>query len=235
MIYKHNFTVRVNDINIKQEMTNKAILECFENIASFQADEVGHGVKDIVKNKASWVILDWYMEVYKRPKYGDTIEVHTWAKPSNLKTSYRDFEVYVNGEKYVSATSKWALLSIIDKHVIEIDDDIQDLFGVEAAKSTFDTGNLPKLMEFDKYDEEQLVPIRKSDMDINGHMHNLNYLDLMNELVYKNEEINKIRIVYRKEIVVNDSIKVFRKRINDKIYFLIKNENGTVHCIIETN
>ena len=68
-------------------------------------------------------------------------------------------------------------------------------------------------------------------------MHNLNYLDIIDEVLDDEEfekEFNFVRIDYKKEIKIDDKIEVLKKVEEDKYYFLIKNKDtNSVHAIIE--
>ena len=125
MIYKHKFLVGINSVNKKFKMKNKAILECLENTASLHSIDINQGIEEIYKNKLTWVLVEWDLEILERPKYNDEIEVRTWAKYSNSKFAYKDFEIYINGKKCVNATSKWIIINL-SPNTIVINDDIRN-------------------------------------------------------------------------------------------------------------
>ena len=87
MVFKTNCVVEVEDINDKFKMTNKAILRCLQNVSIKHADSVGYGLKNVVKNGCTLVLLEWSFEVLERPKYGEELEVSTWLRKSNRKFS----------------------------------------------------------------------------------------------------------------------------------------------------
>ena len=59
MEFKENFKLKVEDIDKNNEITNKAILSILENIGEHQSDELGYGIKDIEKNRSTWVYTCW--------------------------------------------------------------------------------------------------------------------------------------------------------------------------------
>lgn len=237
MIFKQNFQIKLNDINKKEQITNKALFECLENIAARHADSIHHGIKDIPEIGTTWVLLCWQLEVLKRPLYGDTLEAHTWARKANKCFTYRDYEIYVNGELSIRASSKWLLIDIEKGRPKKVDDEIYARYSPEEGKSVFGIDEIDKLKELEEYDDKIEFAIRKSDIDINGHMHNLNYLDMVTESLNDDElkeECNFVRIDYRKEIKLDDKVEVLKKVENDKFYILIKDiENNGIHAIIE--
>ena len=104
----------------------------------------------------------------------------------------------------------------------------------ELDKNVFNEIEFEKLKELKEYDNELNYAIRKSDIDINNHVHNLNYIDMAHEILNEEKVYDNIRISYKKEIKYGDKIKVIVKVKDQKYYFTIKNiESGIVNAIIE--
>ena len=104
----------------------------------------------------------------------------------------------------------------------------------ELEKNVFNELEIEKLKELDEYNNEINYLIRKSDIDINNHVHNLNYIDMAYEILDDAKEFNNVRISYKKEIKYEDKIKVESNIIDKKYYFVIKNiENNITHSLIE--
>ena len=91
MIFSEEFKIRLEDIGKDNYIKNKGILEIFENIGTHHSDIAGYGPNDIQNVKVSWVLLDWKVQVIKRPKYGQTLKVNTWARTigGEIKKSYK--------------------------------------------------------------------------------------------------------------------------------------------------
>ena len=69
-------------------------------------------------------------------------------------------------------------------------------------------------------------------------MHNLNYLDLANEAlpedIYRGKDLDNIRISYKKEIKLGETVKCKYAFKEGKHIIVIKSEDDTVlHAIIE--
>jgi acyl-ACP thioesterase len=233
MIFKHNFEIGLENINKKKEVTNKSLLQYLENSSSRHSDSIKDGITDIIDNGVTWVLLEWKMEVINRPKYGDVLEIHTWIRNSTKLYTYRDFEIYVNGEKKVIASAKWLVIDINTLRPLRITDELLSKYEPELDKRVFEELEFEKVIEQEKYEKEIEYPIRKSDIDINDHVHNLNYLDMVYEIL-DIEELNNVRIVYKKEIKYNDRIKVFSLSNSSKNYIKIVNiDNNIVNSLIE--
>ena len=74
MIFESNEKIRLNDIGKNNKLKNESILEILESVASQHSDTVGYGVLDIENTKASWVLLEWKVQVLKRPLYSEKLK-----------------------------------------------------------------------------------------------------------------------------------------------------------------
>lgn len=242
MIINENFKIQLKDIGKNNYIKNRGILEILENIATHHSDMVGFGPNDIEKVGVSWVLLDWKIKVIKRPKYGETVNVNTWARTINDEIkkvyTYRDFEIYnKNNELAVIGTSKWALIDIKNGKIAKIEENVLNKYGVEN-KNVFNVGELDRLLIPKKFTHEIKYQISRRDIDLNRHMHNLYYLDLAYEVlpqeVYEQRPFEEFRINYKKEVRYGDKIKCKYTFENNQHIVVICNEEdeSKVNAII---
>lgn len=238
MIYKEKFKMGLKDVGKDNFIKNKAILEIFENIGAYHSDIAGYGVNDIMTTGVTWILLDWKIEVIKRPKYGQILDVHTWGRGMKKFYTYRDYEIYnENNELCVRGTSKWALIDIKENKICKLDDCIIKKYNPEE-KSVFDFEGLDKLKEPIDYESSITYTINRKDIDLNKHVHNLYYLDLayeaLPEKIYNKRPFNKIRITYKKEIKFGSTIICkYSKEVNKYIISIKSEDDKVLHAIIQ--
>ena len=205
MIFKENFKIQLKDIGKENYIKNIGILEIFENIGTHHSDIAGHGPNTIEETGVSWVLLDWKLQVIKRPKYGQNLNVHTWARTigGEIKKTYtyRDFEVYDEENNLcIIGTSKWVLINVNTGRITKIDDNIIGKYEPED-KNVFNIDELDKIKIPESFSNEITYKVNRRDIDINGHMHNLYYLDLAYEVlpedVYNKRPFDNVRIQYK--------------------------------------
>ena len=241
MIVEQVYRIKLSELGKENKITNKALLGDLEDIGGIHSNIAGYGIMDIPNNNLSWVLLDWKLEIKRRPQYTEKIKIKTWSKISIKFYSYRDFEVYdENGQVIAIATSKWVLLDIKKGKIVKIDDAILKQYQPEPNKSVYDINIFDKLKEPNDYISEVEYTVKRSDIDVNHHMHNLNYLELANEAlpreIYNNLEFNNVRISYKKEIKLGEIVKCKYAFENNKHIIVIKDKNDSVlHAIIELN
>ena len=212
MIYTENFKMSLKDIGKQNKIKNRAILEILENIAGYQSDYVGFGANETVKTKIAWVLLDWKLEVIKRPTYGQTLQVKTWGRNMNKFFTYRDYEIYdENNELCIIATSKWTLLNIKKRKMVRLTEELIEKYKPEE-KSVFLDEKLDKIKIPTKFISNIKYKVIRKDIDLNKHMHNLYYLDLAYEAlpedVYAKRPFDNVRITYKKEIKLRRHIEL---------------------------
>ncbi len=204
MIYKENFKIGLKDIGKNNTIKNRAILEILENIAAYHSDTVNYGANETETNRTAWILLDWNLQVLKRPKYGQTLTVNTWGRDVKKFFTFRDFEIYDEEQKLCAiATSKWALIDIDNRKMVRLTDEIMNRYEPEE-KTVFSEEKLGKLEIPTEFSSSIDYKVIRKDIDVNKHMHNLYYLDLayeaMPEEVYEKRPFDNVRITYKKEI-----------------------------------
>lgn len=242
MIYRDNYKIGIEDIGKNSQATNRAILSIMEDIACAHSASVGYGVLEVETKHRAWLLLDWQVKIFERPKYGSEIEALTWSRKMDRISAYRDYELKdKSGRVYAAGTSRWLLTDTQRRRPVRITEDIAGLYGTEDICVFKEDMYEPEISE-DKLKEakECVYHLQRRDIDINSHMHNINYLDaayeVMPEDIYDSADFKEIRILYKKEIKPEDTVvcKCFEDEgrffsvmlVEDKIHAVIVLGNG---------
>ena len=181
------------------------------------------------------------MQVLKRPSADEEVVLKTWGRTRTSKAYVlRDFKMFNQaGELCAIATSKWCIVDTQSGRIAKIPDNLEEIYHGFRDESVFNIPDLPKL---DVPETEPInsdtYKIRRFDLDINKHVHNLNYLnyayELLPEDVFDGPELNNVEIVFKREIKYGDIIKSFLYKDNNVYTIVIKNEDeSTIHSIIK--
>lgn len=239
MVYREKFKVGLKDVWAKNEVSNIAILEYLENIAAYHSDSVGYGINTIEETHFNWLLLDWELEVIKRPVYGQVLDIHTWSRGIEKFYAYRDFEIYDEKNNLCAiATSKWLLVDSRTGRIARVEQKMADKYASEIGKKVFKRDKIEKLKEPKEYESELMYTVRRRDIDVIGHMHNLYYLYLgyeaMPEEAYKKRPFNHIRVHYKKEIKLGETVRCkYAKEAGKNIVSIKSEDNKRLHAIIE--
>ena len=118
-------------------------------------------------------------------------------------------------------------------------EDIEEIYHGFREESVFEDGNFDKLVVDSKLTpiDSDTYKIRRFDIDINKHVHNLNYLNFAYELlpfdVFMGDELNNLKITYKKEIKYGETIKSYLYFDNNTYTIVTKSEDGKIlHSIV---
>ena len=235
---EHEFHMTIRDIDKNTYLSNKAILAYFEDIGGYCSDKAGFGLKQILDTKLSWVLLHWKFKVIKRIKYSEeTFRIKTWSRGIDKACTFRDYEIYnKDNELCVVGTSKWTLIHL-EKGLVKLTDDLLEKYAPETDKAVPDF-EFKKLIEPESYSYIYTYTVSRRDIDINEHMHNLNYIDLAYEAlpkdVYENNSFNNIEIMYKNGAFLGDNLKCLYSNVEDEHIVTIKSEDEkTLHAIVK--
>lgn len=237
-VFEKKYIVDIAHVGASNLLTNYGMLSILENIACKHSDIAGFGINDIHKTHLSWVLLNWKVKILQRVTYGTELCVRTWAKCSNKFNTYRDFEVRdPDGNLVCIATTKWALIDIEKNGITRITDEIINQYG-PMEQNVFEDPEINKLVEPNHFSNEYIYQTQRRDIDVNQHMHNLNYLlvgyEALPEDIYFTPECNNIEVMYKKGIRLGDTVKCLYSYSENSHYITMKStDDKYIHCIIK--
>lgn len=241
MIYTEQIKIPLKDIEKGNVISDRGILEIFENVATHHSDSVHDGVNEIESKGKAWVIMDWKVKVLSRPKYGGVFKVNTWSRENNIQerkiATYRDFEMYDEQNNLcVIGTSKWVIINIQTGRITNIDKELQERYNPET-KSVFDEWDIEKVQQIKESIHQVEYTVSRADVDFNNHMHNIYYINLaynaLPEDVYRLRPFSNIRISYKREIKLGEIVKCKYMNMENKHIVTICNQDGSkVHSVI---
>lgn len=241
MVIEREYYVQLSQIGKENKITNKSLLGIFEDIGGVHSNIAGYGIPTMDKTHLTWVLLDWKVQIIRRPVYAEKILVRTWSRHSLKFYAFRDFEVLdEQGNVIAKAMSKWVLINIQTEKLERVTDEIFLKYNPELEKFAFGPDeDFEKLKEQENYAREVEYSVKRSDIDVNHHMHNINYLDLANEalpddIYFNSKEFDFFQISYKKEIKLGENVRCKYLYENGKHMIAIKSEdNSKLHAIIE--
>ncbi len=238
MSYKKEYIVGLEDIGKENLITNVAILKILEEIAEQNSAEVGLGLENIEETRLAWLLLDWRVEILKRPKYEDKIIAETWSSKLERCYGYRDFEIYnEKNELIIKGTSKWVLIDIEKRKPVRL----EESYALKYEKYNDKGYNVfnDELKKVEVAEDLNFVgkyKVQRRDIDINNHMHNISYLEVANEIlpfeIYEKNVFNNIRISYKKELKYGDNVDCYYSKEDNKHIITLKN-GDILNAIIE--
>ena len=167
--------------------------------------------------------------------YSENLRVKTWSCGMDKLYAIRDFEVFnEKNELVVIATSKWVCCDTEKMSIIKIDDEIKNAYTIEPR--TVFNDKIEKLKEPNEFINSLTIEITKDMLDVNNHVHNLNYIDFASHILPYEimQNANSIEVMYKKEITEMSNIKCLYSIENNSHIVTIKSKDEKIlHAIIK--
>lgn len=234
-VYTHDFRVTLPDVGENNSITNKGFLRILQEIGCIHSGLFGFGLNDVDKTGLFWVLLNWRLKVFKRPKWNTSLKVSTWCTHHTHIYFYRDYKICDDtGEVVAIATSKWILFDFNKKSVFKITEDFTKKYCKDIDDNVFDDKMTERINEPENSTLKGEYTILKRDIDSNHHVNNLNYLDFAYEILPENVDFKNVEIMYKNETKVGNTLKLFYGEVDGQIFITMKDKlDNKLHCIVK--
>lgn len=243
-IYTKNYLIEHRDTDFNQKLKLSNIFLYLQDIGTLQAMEFGVGREDLEPLNVIWVLVNTKLELYKHPKFNETITVKTWPQHMGKLEFERDYIIYdSNNNILAKAISSWVLIDIVNRK----------LKRSNILNTTLPSANIEKALDFSfqklkSSGNLELVykkMVRYSDIDINQHLNNTKYIDYIMDCFplefHKSFNIKSIEVNFLHEALPGDMISVYKDsnyQNDDKNKIYIEGINETNNktafkCILE--
>ena len=238
-IFTYEYKIRYTDVGSNNKLTLKALVATLQQAAISHSEEAGYGVSTIDKTHLAWLLLDWKVQVISYPNSNEALTVKTWPRVFDKLYSYRDFEVFDSNNTLIAiASSKWFAIDTENKKIKKLTKEITEAYGEPVTKSVFENAFDERIKAPESSKLNFNYKVQRRDIDTNGHVNNLNYIDFaletLDEDIYNNNIFHNLEVIYKKEIKTYEKINCYYSFENDKNIITIKNEdNSIIHAIIK--
>ncbi len=233
MEIRRKFFVDFRSVDDALQAKNSGLLGMFEDIACIHGNQCG---EDIFTSDLRWLLVGYRVNIVRRPKYGEEVEVTTWSQSYRGVTATREFELRDEaGELIVVGWSNWARVNIRTMELVRLTDEAMASYQSEPERTNFDKA--PRITEPEDHQSVTPVTIDWRWMDNNRHMHNSYYLDVAEHVVpaeVRSELAGcSFDVVYKKEIAGNSVVNCLFTQGEDSWTVTFRSEDMSVlHAIV---
>ena len=218
--FEKKYVLRVSDFDCYDRLRPSAILDFFQDVAGQNADEMGIGYRELIKKDVIWVLLRNRFDVIKSPVPYSSVIVKTYPHKPGRGDFDRDYYIESpTGETYIKGSSKWCLINFKTRKILFGDEGKCD--GDEYTETCVYPEGVKKIKNFSEEGFEKFSGRTEfSDLDHNGHVNNVKYLDYVFNAVKpgKSEEVTSLEIDYVHEMQANSAYDIFYKKIDGAYY-----------------
>ncbi len=215
-MHEERIVIGSNDIDTNFDSKLAVFFRIMQDVITHETNILGIGSVDLKKYNILWVISRVQVEINRLPKYEEVVTCQTYPG-TDMKMFYpRYFRMLdKDGNILVNLSSIWAIIDSETRKPI-----LRCPFSDRLYEEHLpDELPFPKKIEVDK--ELVLVEKRKihySDVDLNGHLNNVRYIELMSDIhdaaFHQEHPIKSLTLNYLKEIKEGSEVEIYHAKGN---------------------
>jgi len=237
--FRHQHQVMTYETGQTGAMTPSALIHLLQHTAGKHANELGWSVRGLHEAGLTWVLQRFYLEINRLPEDDTRFTIETRPSGADRILAYRDYRVMdEDGECLALATSSWVVMDLESRRPVAITDEIRELgsqFGpryIEAPKT--------RQQAFEPAPDTPIFRVRKHDLDLNGHVNNVRYIEwalesVPNEL-FLSGNLRTLDITFKAECFFGDEIISAQRQADPETYehTLLKASDQKVVSLLRT-
>ncbi len=231
----YNFVAEPFHVDFTGHLTMSVLGNHLLNCAGFHSTDRGFGIGYLNEVNYTWVLSRLAVELDEMPYQYEHFSIETWVENVYRLFTDRNFAILNKENKPIGyARSVWAMINL----EIRKPADLLTLHGGEILNYVSDKKcpiEKPTRIKIDSSGPEIIYKVKYSDIDINGHVNSIKYiehvLDLFPIEMYKEKRIKRFEVAYIAESYYSDTLSFYKQKINESEYNIeIKKVDGDVVC-----
>ena len=211
--YTEYFEVMSQDVDPNRNAKPSVITRFFQETGNHHMRDRGPTYYELFDEGKSYILVRYSCEVLEPLKAYDKVRVDTWTTDGKGATFIRSFKAFVEDREVARAYSEWAVVDINSGRLLKVSE--VDTSGFERGEAL--ELSIPNKFHIDKNIELESCGqrhVRYSDCDINHHMNNTHYPDILMDFVpdVQNKTVTAFSIRFMSEGTMGGVLDVFRAR-----------------------
>ncbi|EQC48443.1 acyl-ACP thioesterase [Bacteriovorax sp. BSW11_IV] len=194
--------LNADDVNYKGELTLKKLMLLFQKVALVHYTTKAENFGEVMKNGKAWVLTKIEIQIDRIPMITEDIIISTWSRGADGHKGLREFIVTTKeGTPLIHAQTQWAYLNFKEKKLAQFDASLFPRF--KTCDETHFKEDIARWRLNDKHNtiKAKQFQLRQTDFDINRHLNNTTYFELLEDYLMDENIIAKsIYAAYAKEV-----------------------------------
>jgi acyl-ACP thioesterase len=150
-----------------------------QDAAGKHAQVLGVSVNDLQSMDHTWVLSRLALRIDAYPGWQDHLSVSTWPSGAYRLFALRKFNLSVGSRKSIgSAITAWLVIHARHRRPVRIEPFVKDFHPANASAQDAEViEEIGKIALPETFDWETSFAVRHHDLDINGHVNNVNYIE----------------------------------------------------------
>lgn len=229
--FKVHVKVNSHDTDRSGNLRPSVALRYFHEAANLQFEASHPTLDELRYNEHKAFLLSRASLSMLRPlRAFEEIEVRTWSGGGKAASFYRCGEILAGGEVVARLVSVWALMDLLTGRLCRVKDVALGIADLEEYPL-----EIPSAFRIPEAASMALVGervVRNSDIDLNMHMNNTNYPDMLCDYIpgIENKKVLSFAITYQKEAKLGEHLTVYHGVCDGKEYLRTVRSDGFVNA-----
>lgn len=218
-IFKKEYKINIFNVDSDHICKFSSLVDFLWDIVISQSDSLGETNEGFVHNQCIWVLLKYDITIYEYPKFKDTITVDTKVIGAKKFYGYRQNTIKNSEGKVIGEVFSTAILiDFENRRPMRISSEQGEVYGLNR-----ELHEVPPLDDIPKIKKEDYLkdyPVRYSDIDSNGHVNNVKYMemaiDTLPRSILNEYKIFNIKVLFKKETTDGDTLHIASEVIEDE-------------------
>lgn len=231
-MYQFDSRIRYSEVDNECNLTLTALMNYFQDCSVAHSESLDRGVRYLSENHMAWVLSSWQICCDNMPHLFDEVTVSTWAYEMKAFYGYRNFTLdRKNCERLAYANSVWVLVDTMTGRPVKVPDDIINEYGTSPQLEMECSSRKIKVPADMEAGAEMVVP--KFFIDSNQHMNNEKYVAIAQELLPAEFKIKELRVEYKKEAKLGDTIRSSVKKTDEGIVVVLADTDDKPYAVVQ--
>lgn len=238
-IFSRTQDIYTYDCDVYHRVKPTAVLDFFQQLALEHSSALHAGPYELAPLDLAWFIVKYHVDFIAYPKFLDRVTIGTWASAFKGFTAHRGFSLKdADGNLLVDGKSHWMMLNRAEDHIVRIaDQPINAVYNVDPDGPKF---KMARFKNLKTWDGEVPFPVYPLDIDYNGHLNNVKYVEhALNALpkeALSSHEVASLDIIYKEQAFLGDALTArYAKADDDDNRVDIAGRDGRVLCQLGIN
>lgn len=217
MKYSEKYTITSFDVDINNNIRPTSLINYLQETANHQMRDRKPSYYDFFREGKSFVVTRMSIEVMEQIGQYEEVEVRTWACPAGGATFPRSYDIVRDGRVIVKAYSEWAVPNRNTGKLCRHDEiDISNYENEKAVELSIPKKyRFPGNLEFERKGEHV---VSYSDCDMNLHVNNANYSNMLWDYIpgIEEKEITSINVRFNHEAQLGSTIDIYMRAFDNE-------------------
>ena len=183
LVWSGAFPIHTYEVDPRFRLAVPALLGFLQEAAGHNADALGFSIPQLAARNMTWMLSRLRVRLREHPGWRASLVVETWPAGLERLFALRDFRLRLDGRVIGEAASAWLLMDLGRRRPVRPESaaDWSEMIHPERALEV-DLAKLPPFPEVPgKGAREAELSVRYCDLDVNLHVNNLRYAELVLE------------------------------------------------------